>query len=83
MDGDYRLRDGIGRIVQEAAESYFVGKDPFDIELHQAQFFQKRQAPVRLYFLEVGLWDLIGKACGQPLYKLWGAHTDKVQAYAA
>jgi L-alanine-DL-glutamate epimerase-like enolase superfamily enzyme len=83
MDGDYSLRDGIGRIVQEAAESYFIGKDPFDIELHQAQFFRKRQAPVRLYFLEVGLWDLIGKVCGQPLYKLWGAHSDKVRAYAA
>jgi len=83
MDGDYNLRDGIGRIVQDAAESYFIGKDPFDIEMHQAHFFRKQQAPVRLDFLEIGLWDLIGKVCGQPLYKLWGAHTDKVPAYAA
>jgi L-alanine-DL-glutamate epimerase-like enolase superfamily enzyme len=83
MDGDYRLREGIGRIVQERAESYFVGKDPFDIELHNAQFFQKQKAPVRLFFLEVALWDLIGKVCGQPLYKLWGAHSQKVPAYAA
>lgn len=83
MDGDYRLRGGIGRIVQQAAESYFIGKDPFDIERHQKQFFQKIKAPVRLFFLEVGLWDLIGKVCGQPLYKLWGAHSDKVPAYAA
>ena len=83
MDGDYRLPEGIGRIVQERAEAYFIGKDPLDIELHNAQFFQKQKTPVRLFFLEVGLWDLVGKVCGQPLYKLWGAHSDKVRAYAA
>ena len=83
MDGDYRLPDGIGRMVQERAEAYFMGKDPLDIELHNVQFFQKQKAPVRLFFLEVGLWDLVGKVCGQPLYKLWGAHSDKVRAYAA
>lgn len=83
MDGDYRLRENIGQIVQEHAEAYFVGKDPFDIERHQAEFFQKVKAPVRLYFLEIALWDLIGKACGQPLYRLWGAHSGKVAAYAA
>lgn len=85
MDGDYRLRKGIGRIVQKRAESYFIGKDPFDIERHNVEFFQKQQptSPVRLFFLEVALWDLIGKVCGQPLYRLWGAHSDKVPAYAA
>jgi L-alanine-DL-glutamate epimerase-like enolase superfamily enzyme len=83
MDGDYQLPEGIGRIVQERAEAYFIGKDPLDIERHNAEFFQKEKAPVRLFFLEVGLWDLAGKLCGQPLYKLWGAYTDKVPAYAA
>ena len=83
MDGDGRLRDGIGKIVQERAESYFVGKDPFDIEAHTINFFEKERAPVRLFFLEVGLWDLIGKVCGQPLYKLWGARSSKVRPYAA
>jgi D-galactarolactone cycloisomerase len=83
MDGDYRLPSDIGRMVQERAEAYFLGKDPMDIELHNAQFFQKQKAPVRLFFLEVGLWDLVGKVCGQPLYKLWGAHSEKIRAYAA
>ena len=46
------------------AEAYFVGKDPFDLAIHNAQFFQKEKAPapVRLFFLEVALWDIIGKA---------------------
>lgn len=83
MDGDYQLRPGIGREVQQRAEAYFIGKDPFDIEVHNAGFFQKQKAPVRLFFLEAGLWDIIGKALGQPLYRLWGAATTKVQPYAA
>jgi L-alanine-DL-glutamate epimerase-like enolase superfamily enzyme len=83
IDGDYSLRKGIGKIVQEWAEPYFVGKDPFDIELHNAEFFRKHKSPVRLNFLEVALWDLIGKVCGQPLFRLWGAHSDRVRPYAA
>jgi hypothetical protein len=33
--------------------------------------------------VELALWDLVGKAAGLPLYKLWGAHTDRVRAYAS
>ena len=83
MDGDYKLPAGIGAEVQQRAEAYFVGKDPFDIEIHNAEFFQKQKARVRLFFLEVALWDIISKVAGQPLYKLWGAATDKVRPYAA
>ena len=83
MDGDYKLPAGIAKEVQQRAEAYFTGKDPFDIEVHNAEFFQKQKAPVRLFFLEVALWDIIGRICGQPLYRLWGANTSKVQPYAA
>ena len=83
MDGDYKLPAGIGQTVQALAEGYFIGKDPFDIELHNAEFFQKTKARVRLFFLEIALWDIIGKVCGQPLYRLWGAHSSKVKPYAA
>jgi len=85
MDGDYKLPAGIGAEIQRRAEAYFVGKDPFDLAIHNAQFFQKEKAPapVRLFFLEVALWDIIGKVTSQPLYKLWGAAADKVKPYAA
>src|SRR5215213_2191775 len=33
--------------------------------------------------VEMALWDLVGKAADLPLYKLWGAHTDRVRAYAS
>jgi hypothetical protein len=41
MDGDYKLPAGIGKFVQQKAESYFVGKDPFEIEFHNREFFKK------------------------------------------
>jgi L-alanine-DL-glutamate epimerase-like enolase superfamily enzyme len=33
--------------------------------------------------LDIGLWDLAGKAAGLPLYQLWGAVTDRVPAYGS
>jgi L-alanine-DL-glutamate epimerase-like enolase superfamily enzyme len=33
--------------------------------------------------LDIGLWDLVGKVAGLPLYKLWGAVTDRVPAYGS
>ncbi|GAA2755245.1 mandelate racemase/muconate lactonizing enzyme family protein [Actinopolymorpha rutila] len=32
--------------------------------------------------VDVALWDLLGKAHGVPTYQLWGAHRDRVPAYA-
>ena len=33
--------------------------------------------------LDIGLWDLAGKAANLPLAKLWGATTDRVDAYGS
>ena len=33
--------------------------------------------------LELALWDVVGKAAGQPLYRLWGGYTDRIKAYAS
>jgi L-alanine-DL-glutamate epimerase-like enolase superfamily enzyme len=32
---------------------------------------------------EIALWDIIGKACNQPLYKLWGPAKERVAPYAS
>jgi L-alanine-DL-glutamate epimerase-like enolase superfamily enzyme len=33
--------------------------------------------------LDIGLWDVVGKAAGLPLSTLWGAATDRVPAYGS
>jgi L-alanine-DL-glutamate epimerase-like enolase superfamily enzyme len=33
--------------------------------------------------LDIALWDVVGKAAGLPLFKLWGAVTDRVPAYGS
>src|SRR5258708_6384680 len=33
--------------------------------------------------LDIGLWDIAGKAAGLRVYKLWGAVTDRIRAYGS
>ncbi|MGI9951814.1 mandelate racemase/muconate lactonizing enzyme family protein [Moorellaceae bacterium AZ2] len=60
-----------------------VGGDPFNTEAI-AQLL--RQASLRMgwpWGVEMAIWDLIGKACNQPVYKLWGGYQDKIKVYAS
>ncbi|MCP5117630.1 MAG: mandelate racemase/muconate lactonizing enzyme family protein [bacterium] len=68
-----------------AVERQLVGRDPFDTEVHAARLRKfARGNPYRgMGCVDVALWDLIGKACGQPLYKLFGGANEKVTAYAS
>ena len=66
-------------------KEYLSGKDPFDTEEH---FKNLLTLPRAIQYrgitcVDIALWDLIGKACGQPLYKLWGGGKDKVPPYAS
>ena len=67
----------------EVAGLFLMGQDPFAMEQHVANlrsmaFFVGRPWPV-----EIALWDIIGKATGQPIYKLLGGGSDKLKAYAS
>src|SRR6266850_589734 len=44
---------------------------------------QKLVVADALSALDIGLWDIAGKAAGLPLYKLWGAVTDRIPAYGS
>ena len=33
--------------------------------------------------MDIGLWDIAGKAAKLPLYKLWGAVSDRIPAYGS
>jgi L-alanine-DL-glutamate epimerase-like enolase superfamily enzyme len=56
-----------------------IGKDPFALEQH-ARLFRNAGGG---WGVEIALWDIIGKVAGQPVYKLWGGHKDRVPGYAS
>src|SRR2546428_3630648 len=65
-----------------------IGEDPLFVERLWERMFRadmgiKKQgvAAYALSALDIGLWDIAGKAAGLPLYKLWGAVTDRIPAY--
>jgi len=67
-----------------------IGEDPLFVERLWERMFRadrgiKRQgvAAYALSALDIGLWDVVGKTAGLPLYKLWGAVTDRVEAYGS
>jgi L-alanine-DL-glutamate epimerase-like enolase superfamily enzyme len=67
----------------EVAGLFLMGQDPFAMEQHVANlrsmaFFVGRPWPV-----EIALWDIIGKATGQPVYKMLGGGSGKLKAYAS
>jgi len=66
-----------------SAKPRLVGKDPHDVELltnmHRDGLMQGAKSSV-VHAIDTALWDIIGKSCGKPLYKLWGGKVhDKVR----
>jgi len=85
---------GIGPGVNAAAvqtiKDYLTGKDPFDVNRHMAVMYGGgREGGLRIpggarpTGVEIALWDLIGKAANQPLYKLWGGRRDRIVPYSS
>lgn len=68
-----------------------VGQDPFEIDrlvyrMYEGTIFFGRQGAViqAMSGVEIALWDLVGKATGQPVYKLLGGGFRKsFRAYAS
>ena len=65
--------------VESWIKPQLIGQDPFALERH-ARIFRNAGAG---WGVEIALWDIIGKTCGQPLYKLWGGYRERVPAYAS
>lgn len=80
------VRAALERVIRP----YLVGQDPFFVEgiwdkAYQGTLQQGRKGVVisALSGADVALWDIIGKATGQPVYKLLGASRDTVLGYAS
>jgi L-alanine-DL-glutamate epimerase-like enolase superfamily enzyme len=83
-----------GRVVQacinDTLAAVIVGDDPFATARLWGRMFQetlllgRRGAMLRaISCVDIALWDLVGKAVNQPLYKLIGGYRDSVPAYAS
>jgi len=62
---------------------FLINRDPFQVEdtlrlLRSALFLGYKG-----WFPEIALWDIIGKATGQPIYRLLGGGTGRILAYAS
>jgi galactonate dehydratase len=75
-------------LLKEWVASRIVGRHPFDIEdvvggMVRDQYQGGSTVMTAISGVEIAMWDLIGKACGQPVWRLLGGRTrDAVPAYA-
>jgi len=74
-----KAHEGLGSVIGP----FVVGRDPFDVE----GFLRVTEAAtllgMRLAWVEPALWDIIGKAAGQPVYRLLGGGEGRLRAYCS
>jgi L-alanine-DL-glutamate epimerase-like enolase superfamily enzyme len=84
-DEDSTLLQIAGVITDEIAPR-LIGEDGFAIErcwelgfpATYDQLRDRRIGLVALAAVDNALWDAVGKACGQPLWRLWGGYRDRI-----
>ncbi len=71
-------------------ERWLAGKDPTEIVRHWMAYYRGSRYPLgtetmaALSAVEVALWDIAGKSCGLPVYKmLGGPFRHKIRVYAS
>lgn len=89
---EVRLNNRVGGLLgylEEAKGRYVVGSDPFDIEDLVQRMFRDDFGRVgeiigcAIALVEIACWDLVGKALGQPVYRLLGGKVrERIKAYA-
>ena len=73
--------DAYARVARLRAQAVpaLLGQDPLLVEKH----VQTLEEIGGAWLLEMALWDLVGKAAGLPLFRLWGGCEDRILAYAS
>jgi len=90
---EIETEDGLTGIGPETDDRFLpmlkrclIGKDAFDVERLSARL--RYYLPAGTYYQQVGsvdiaLWDLVGKACGEPLHRLFGSSKRTLVPYAS
>jgi galactonate dehydratase len=95
-DGIYGVGEGtlnyFGKTVEAAVKELaplIIGMDPFRVEIITQKLVRDVYSDgghihmCAVAAIEIACWDIIGKACNQPVYNLWGGRChDKLRAYA-
>ncbi|HWB09813.1 MAG TPA: mandelate racemase/muconate lactonizing enzyme family protein [Pirellulales bacterium] len=75
-------------LCHEWVEGRVIGCDPFDIELVigrmvRDQYQGGATVMTAISAVELAMWDIVGKACGQPVYRLLGGRCHpRIATYA-
>lgn len=75
-------------LIHEWVEDRILGTDPFDVEgtiggLIRDQYQGGATIMTAISGVEIALWDIVGKACGQPVYRILGGRChERLPAYA-
>ena len=95
-EGIYGVGEGtlnyFGKTVEAAIHELtplVIGMDPFQVEIISQRLIRdvySEGAQIHMCAvaaIEIACWDIIGKACNQPIYNLWGGRChEKLRAYA-
>jgi L-rhamnonate dehydratase len=72
------LLDAIPAVLDKVVMPLAIGRGVDEVErLHRhvlgaGYYHHKRAAVMAMCAVEMAMWDAFGKACGQPLHRLWG-----------
>ncbi len=69
--------------ISDLVAPYILGKDPFEVERISPIIRNAARDGSYPWSVEMALWDIIGKACQQPVYRLWGGYQQYLPAYAS
>jgi L-rhamnonate dehydratase len=81
----------MAQFIEHRLQPLLLGSNPFDVELLWEKMFRATVNIGRKGFVleamsgvDIALWDIMGKATGQPVYNLLGGRTrTKIRAYAS
>jgi len=87
-EGSVTSKEATVATAIEEHKRYLVGRDPTDIEMHWQAMYRWprwRGGPIlnsAISAVEIALWDILGQALGQPIWRLLGGRArDRVQMY--
>jgi L-alanine-DL-glutamate epimerase-like enolase superfamily enzyme len=76
-------RSEVAVAIDRFVKPHLLGRDAAAPEQLTAIFREAEILGPPVYCMEIALSDIVGKAAGMPVAKMWGQHSDRVPAYCA